>query len=195
MQDPEPRPRRLPHPADTKAPVINTLGCGDAFAAGFTAAHFRGIAPQTTAQDAVAMATKAAHARAMRWDRLINVGFCDSGSRWEFRSWRGVHKPCPKSSSQNGGTRSFVILSGPMGDLLGYVRVSTTEQNSSLQIDALEAAGCSCLFVDQASGALDERIELGRLFDHGDLIGLAVHYGIGSTRSTLSPIARSGSVA
>lgn len=60
----------------------------------------------------------------------------------------------------------FVTRPGSVGDLLGYVRVSTAEQNSSLQIDALEAAGCSRLFTDQASGALDERAELERLFDH-----------------------------
>ena len=53
-----------------------------------------------------------------------------------------------------------------MGDLLGYARVSTTDQNASPQVDALEAAGCSRLFVDHASGALDERVELARLFDH-----------------------------
>lgn len=34
-----------------------------------------------------------------------------------------------------------------------------------LQVDALEAAGCYRVFTDHASGALDERVELSRLFD------------------------------
>lgn len=53
-----------------------------------------------------------------------------------------------------------------MGDLLGYVRVSTTEQDASLQADALNAAGCARLFTDHASGALADRAELERLLDH-----------------------------
>lgn len=52
-----------------------------------------------------------------------------------------------------------------MGDLLGYARISTLEQNSRLQTDALKAAGCYRVFTDMASGALDERRELARLFD------------------------------
>lgn len=52
-----------------------------------------------------------------------------------------------------------------MGDLLGYARISTLEQNSRLQTDALKAAGCYRVFIDRASGALDERRELAKLFD------------------------------
>lgn len=53
-----------------------------------------------------------------------------------------------------------------MGDLLGYARVSTTEQNASSQLDALEEAGCARVFVEHASGATAERVELTRLLDH-----------------------------
>ncbi len=52
-----------------------------------------------------------------------------------------------------------------MGHLLGYARVSTTDQDASLQIDALNAAGCYRVFVDTISGSLDHRPELEKLMD------------------------------
>lgn len=47
--------------------------------------------------------------------------------------------------------------------LLGYARVSTSEQNLDLQRDALERAGCERVFADTASGALDDRPELAKV--------------------------------
>jgi DNA invertase Pin-like site-specific DNA recombinase len=41
--------------------------------------------------------------------------------------------------------------------LIGYARVSTHEQTSALQQDALTKAGCGKIFTDTASGALEER--------------------------------------
>lgn len=55
--------------------------------------------------------------------------------------------------------------------LIGYARVSTSEQNSNLQIDALTAAGCEHIFEDSLSGmtrcrpALDQAL---RALNPGD---------------------------
>lgn len=52
-----------------------------------------------------------------------------------------------------------------MGHLLGYARVSTSEQDAALQVDALNAAGCYRVFVDVVSGSLEGRPELDKLLD------------------------------
>src|SRR6266851_2970117 len=41
--------------------------------------------------------------------------------------------------------------------LIGYARVSTTEQTLNLQLDALENIGCSKIYTDTISGATVER--------------------------------------
>jgi len=53
-----------------------------------------------------------------------------------------------------------------MSELIGYARVSTTEQDPILQVDALTAAGCDRIYKDQASGAVADRPELARALDH-----------------------------
>ena len=45
---------------------------------------------------------------------------------------------------------------------VGYGRVSTRDQNSEAQHDALRAAACDEIFIDTASGKLARRPELDR---------------------------------
>lgn len=44
--------------------------------------------------------------------------------------------------------------------LIGYARVSTQDQNESLQVDALREVGCERVFLDKASGTVVDRPEL-----------------------------------
>lgn len=55
----------------------------------------------------------------------------------------------------------------------GYARVSTGEQDCSMQVDALRAAGCERVFAETASGAATERPELAAALSHsraGDIL-------------------------
>jgi DNA invertase Pin-like site-specific DNA recombinase len=52
-----------------------------------------------------------------------------------------------------------------MGHLLGYARVSTTDQPPQLQVDALQRAGCYRVFTETASGARADRPTLAQLLD------------------------------
>ncbi|WP_312817873.1 recombinase family protein [Atlantibacter subterraneus] len=47
--------------------------------------------------------------------------------------------------------------------LVGYVRVSTNDQNTALQRNALESAGCELIFEDKISGKTSERPGLKKL--------------------------------
>lgn len=57
--------------------------------------------------------------------------------------------------------------------LVGYARVSTLDQNPSLQLDALTAAGCGRIYEERASGAQRDRAELKAALDYmrdGDVL-------------------------
>lgn len=57
--------------------------------------------------------------------------------------------------------------------LVGYVRISTQDQNPDLQRDALAAAGCVRVFEDEASGARVDRPGLAQAIDYvrdGDVL-------------------------
>jgi hypothetical protein len=68
-----------------------------------------------------------------------------------------------------------------MGDLLGYARVSTTEQNTHLQADALKAAGCIRVWIDTASVSktagegVDERMFSDTAYGSGEGLFLDDH--------------------
>ena len=53
----------------------------------------------------------------------------------------------------------------PRPMVFGYARISTTTQDESLQLDALDAAGCDRLMIDRASGAAAARPALAEMLD------------------------------
>jgi DNA invertase Pin-like site-specific DNA recombinase len=59
------------------------------------------------------------------------------------------------------------------GYSIGYARVSTLEQDETLQHDALIAAGCQKVFIDKASGKLEHRPALDAMLSQlrpGDVV-------------------------
>lgn len=50
--------------------------------------------------------------------------------------------------------------------LIGYVRVSTSDQNLDLQLDALKQVGCDRIYKDIASGAKVDRVGLAEVLKY-----------------------------
>lgn len=79
--------------------------------------------------------------------------------------------PCTKSTSRRNVQYRFCDTLGMT--LLGYARVSTGDQTTDGQHDALTAAGCERIFTDRASGKLARRPQLDALLDYarpGDVV-------------------------
>ena len=72
---------------------------------------------------------------------------------------------CPKPVCRAASSRPVLEQCVVVGELLGYARVSTLEQDAALQHDALRAAGCFRSWTDTASGSLADRPELGLVMD------------------------------
>jgi DNA invertase Pin-like site-specific DNA recombinase len=62
--------------------------------------------------------------------------------------------------------RSTPSKTAGTGQLIGYARVSTVDQNPQLQLDALDHAGCDRLFTDHASGSKTDRPQLAAALEH-----------------------------
>ena len=63
-------------------------------------------------------------------------------------------------------TKNNIPLNSPEPQkptFIGYVRVSTYEQNNELQMDAMRELGCKKIYADRVSGAKADRIELNKL--------------------------------
>lgn len=78
--------------------------------------------------------------------------------------------------------------------LIGYARVSTPEQDLTLQLDALREAGCERTFSDKASGAKANRAGLAEALSHartGDVIVVWKLDRLGRTMKGLVDLAAS----
>ena len=79
-------------------------------------------------------------------------------------------KPVPKQKSRILGRNEALGARLPIADdlgiirnrLVGYARVSTDEQTTRMQLDALEGAGCDPVFEESESGARRSRPQLDR---------------------------------
>ena len=75
------------------------------------------------------------------------------------------------SSATRAGLTGALARGGPM--LTGYARVSTDDQDLTLQRAALKEAGCKRTFEEKASGAKRDRPELARMLEQlrdGDVV-------------------------
>ncbi len=72
-------------------------------------------------------------------------------------------RKAPKARLADPGDSQFIEIGSPR--LVGYARVSTDEQTTALQLDALRAAACAVIHEDWASGAARSRPGLERAIE------------------------------
>ncbi len=85
------------------------------------------------------------------------------------------HSPNPKSLGKTHGQNQCATTlrvtpfrhtsAMSTSPLIGYARISTTDQDPALQLDALNKAGCIKVFTDTASGAKESRPELDKMLE------------------------------
>ena len=90
---------------------------------------------------------------------------------WNHKTDRKLYRePCHRICY---GYVEFPRVRRSMSQLIGYARVSTSEQSPASQLDALKAAGCERVFTETASGAQRNRPELHQALDYmreGDVL-------------------------
>ena len=60
----------------------------------------------------------------------------------------------------------IVEREGAMGELIGYARVSSTDQKLEVQLEQLQKLGVDRVYQEKASGADSERVELAAMLDY-----------------------------
>lgn len=81
---------------------------------------------------------------------------------------QNVKRPAGRKSAlieTSSNSDGYACLAENAGRRIGYVRVSTCEQNTDLQYDALIKAGCDPIFEDRITGVSRERAGLDRALD------------------------------
>lgn len=88
----------------------------------------------------------------------------DRNDRRRIRPRHGMSEECRRPTV---GRRPMTTNSSAArtGDLIGYARVSTWDQNLALQVDALHAAGCVRIYEETASGTRADRPRLAEAVD------------------------------
>ena len=100
-------------------------------------------------------------ARACPWPLASTIVHETLLGRPRLKQARPSHDPCPRTTEHQVRSRYERRMA-----LVGYARVSTGDQHPRAQTDALSAAGCNKVFVDQAPGTLAKRPALEQALDY-----------------------------